>query len=120
MSPNRHQDCFALLYVISCSAAKRMLITRLYLALPCLAPSSLILGLVDMPLSPSSSSIEKLGDFSIDSPEKSKHGELCPEDVKQERDDDNDSEIKMAAPSGLTPVSFSAMFRSVVECLVPT
>jgi hypothetical protein len=113
MSPNRHHDRWW--YVIPCSAAKRRLIRTKQVSSPslCLPILTIQAALVDMPLSPSSSSIEKLGDFCLDSLEQPKHGELCPDVILKERDD-NDSEINMAAPSGLTPVSFSAMFRSVV------
>ncbi|KIM82065.1 hypothetical protein PILCRDRAFT_483988 [Piloderma croceum F 1598] len=64
-----------------------------------------------MALSASSSSVdEKLGHTSLNSPEKSSHVDLCPEDIPEETND-HEGDINVAEPSGLAPVSFSAMFR---------
>src|SRR5258708_143544 len=69
-----------------------------------------------MALSASSSSVEKFRDASQNFLEKSRHGDLYPEDIPEESNND-EGDIKMAEPSGLAPVSFTAMFRSVVKSL---
>ena len=69
-----------------------------------------------MVLSPSTSSVEKLGNVSANSPEKSKHGGLWPDEIPEETQGrDTDIEMKDSEPPAPGPVPFTSMFRYVAK-----